>query len=153
MIMKLIKVKKVLIAMDYDETSKKVAEEGFSIATAMNAETILLHVVSADPVYYSAYTYMFEFQVEVLNDLKASTQIFLDKVKNHLGDKSIQTVLKEGDIADNILKTAKELDVDIIVVGSHSRKWLESIFLGSQAQDLLAKTTLPLLIVPTRKNE
>jgi nucleotide-binding universal stress UspA family protein len=151
--MKLVKVKKVLIAMDYDETSKKVAEEGFSIATAMNAETILLHVVSADSVYYSAYTYMFEFQVEVLNDLKVSTQIFLDKVKKHLGDQSIQTVLKEGDIADNILKTAKELDVDMIVIGSHSRKWLETIFLGSQAQSVLERTSLPLLIIPTKKSE
>jgi len=38
--------------MDYDETSQKVAEVGFSMAKAMNAETVLLHVISEQPVYY-----------------------------------------------------------------------------------------------------
>ena len=50
--MKATKIQKVLIAMDYDETSQKVAEVGFSMAKAMNAETVLLHVISEQPVYY-----------------------------------------------------------------------------------------------------
>lgn len=149
--MKTNKIKKVLIAMDYDETSQKVAEVGFSMAQAMNAETILLHVVSEDLVYYSSYMYMRELQVDIMADLKKSTQKFLDKSKKHLGDESIKTLLKEGPIAETILNTAKELDVDIIVIGSHSRKWLENIIMGSQAADVLKKTTIPLFIVPTKK--
>ncbi len=151
--MKTNKIKKVLIAMDYDETSQKVAEAGFAMANAMNAETILLHVISEQPVYYSAYTYMRELQVDVMGDLKESTQKFLDKVKKHLGSESIQTVLKEGDIAETILKTAKELNADVIVMGSHSRKWLENIIMGSEAENVLKKTTIPLFIVPTKRQE
>ena len=151
--MKTTKMKKVLIAMDYDETSQKVAEMGYSMANAMNAEVILLHVISEQPIYYSSYIFVSELNVniDIEKDLRKTTQKFLDKVKNHLGDKSIITVLTEGDIADNILKTAKDLDVDIIVMGSHSRKWLENIFLGSQAADVLKKTTIPLYIIPTKK--
>jgi nucleotide-binding universal stress UspA family protein len=153
--MKTTKIKRVLIAMDYDETSQKVAEVGFSIAKAMNAETILLHVISEQPVYYSTYTYMRELSVDELSvdsikDLKKSTQHFLDKAKKHLGDETIQTVLKEGEIAFSILETAKELNVDIIVMGSHSRKWLESIIMGSEAKNVLKNTTIPLFIVPTK---
>jgi len=149
--MKTIKIQKVLIAMDYDETSQKVAEVGFSMAKAMNAETILLHVISEQPVYYSTYTYMRELRVDILGDLKISTQKFLDKTKKYLGDDSIKTILKEGEIAETILNTAKELKVDVIVMGSHSRKWLENIILGSEAEDVLKKTTIPLFIIPTRK--
>ena len=145
------KIKKVLITMDYDETSKKVAEVGFSIAKAMNAEIILLHVISEQIVYYSSYTSMQELKVDVMGDLKKSTQKFLDKTKKYLGDESIQTLLKKGTITDTILETAKELDIDFIVMGSHSRKWLENIILGSAAEDVLKKTTIPLLIVPTKK--
>lgn len=145
------KIKKVLIALDYDETSQKVAEVGSSIAKAMTAEIILLHVISEQPVYYSAYTYMVEYQVEFVEDLKISIQKFLDKAKKHLGDESIQTILKEGEIAETILKTAKELNVDVIVMGSHSRKWLDDIIMGSAAKDVLKKTTIPLFIVPTKK--
>ena len=149
--MKTTKIQKVLIAMDYDETSQKVAEVGFSMAKAMNAETILLHVISEQSVYYSTYTYMRELRVDILGDLKISTQKFLDKTKKYLGDDSIKTILKEGEIAETILKTAKELKVDVIVMGSHSRKWLENIILGSEAEEVLKKTTVPLFIIPTKK--
>ena len=45
-------LKKILIALDYDPTAKKVAEAGYTLAVAMNAEVTLLHVIS-DPVYYA----------------------------------------------------------------------------------------------------
>jgi nucleotide-binding universal stress UspA family protein len=145
------KIKKVLIALDYDITSKKVAEEGYSLAQSMNAETILLHVISELPVYYSESNYNHEYKVDMLDDLNKTTQVFLDKTKKHLDDDAVVTVLKEGEIADTILKTAKEMDVDIIVMGSHSRKWLESIILGSQAEDVLTNSHIPVLIVPIKK--
>ena len=151
--MKTDKIKKVLIALDYDETAQKVAEAGFSLAKAMNADSVLLHVISENPVYYSSYMYMRELRVDILNDLKKSTQDFLDKTKKHLGEESIQTVLKEGEIADSILETATELNADIIVMGSHSRKWLESIIMGSETEDVLKKTVIPLFIVPTKKQD
>jgi len=91
--------------------------------------------------------------VDLLGDLNKTTQAFLDKAKKHLGDEAVQTVLKEGEIADTILKTAKEMNVDIIVMGSHSRKWLESIILGSQAEDVLENSRIPVLIVPIKKKE
>jgi len=151
--MKTKEIQKVLIAMDYDETSKKVAEVGFSMAKALHAETILLHVISEQPVYYSTYTYMRELRVDILEDLKKSTQAYLDKTKKYLGDDTIQTVLKEGDIAETILNTANELHADIIVMGSHSRKWLENIIIGSEAEAVLKRTTIPLFIIPTKKQD
>jgi len=150
--MKTYKIKKVLIAMDYDETSQKVSEVGFSMAKAMQAEIILLHVISEQPVYYSSYTYMRELRVDILGDLKKSTQEFLNKAKKHLGDETIKTILKEGDIAETILQTAGELNVDVIIMGSHSRKWLENIIMGSEAEKVLKLTTVPLFIVPTKKS-
>jgi len=151
--MKTEKTKKVLIALDYDATSKKVADEGYSLAQSMNAETILLHIISELPVYYSDSNYNHEFKVDMLGDLHKTTQAFLDKTKKHLGDEAIQTVLVDGEIADSILKTAKDLDVSIIVMGSHSRNWLESIILGSQAEDVLKNSLKPVLIVPVKKKE
>jgi len=38
-------------------------------------------------------------------------------------------------------------------MGSHSRKWLESIILGSQAEDVLTNSPIPVLIVPVKKKE
>lgn len=151
--MKTKRIEKILIAMDYDETSIQVAEAGFSLAQALNAETILIHVISEQPIYYSSYNYMRELQVDVIEDLKVSTQQFLDKAKNHLGNPSIKTISREGVVADMILKSAKEMNVDMIVMGSHSRNWLENIIMGSETQNVLKETNIPLYVFPTHKKE
>jgi nucleotide-binding universal stress UspA family protein len=159
--MKAIKIKKVLIALDYNPTAQKVAETGYSIAKAMNAKVFLLHVIS-DPVYYSSVEYspvmgftgfidMSQIQLESEEGLKKASLHYLDKSKKHLGDKTIVTIVKEGDFADSILNTAEELNADIIVVGSHSRKWLENIIMGSVTEKVLRHTSKPLFIIPTRK--
>jgi nucleotide-binding universal stress UspA family protein len=159
--MKTDKIKKVLIALDYDPTAQKVAEVGYSMAKAMNAEVILLHVMP-DPVYYSSpgfdpimgYTSGLDrgpLQTNTVETIKKATMDFLDKSKEHLGDKTIQTVVGDGDCADSILKTANDLHVDTIVMGSHSRKWLSNILMGSVTEKVLHHTSIPLYIVPTKK--
>lgn len=161
--MKKNKTKKILIALDYDPTAQKVAEEGFSIATAMGAEVILLHVIS-DPVIYSSLGHItvmgfagysdidtIALPIESIAALKKESLHFLDKSSHHLGDKTIQKTVVEGDCAESILKTAKSMKADIIVMGSHSKKWLENIIMGSVTEKVLRHTPIPLFIVPTKK--
>ncbi len=160
--MKTTKIKKILIALDYDPTSQKVAETGFMMAKSMNAEVTLMHVI-AEPVYYASAEYSpimglsgplnssGFMSIETEAEIKKVSQHFLDKSKKHLGDDAIQTFVTEGDFADSILDTAKTIHADIIVMGSHSRKWLEEILLGSVTEKVLHHTTIPLFIVPTKK--
>jgi len=161
--MKTDKLQKVLIALDYNPTAQKVAETGFSLAKTMGAEVILLHVI-ADPVYYTSTEYdpimgftgymdMGPFQLNSADGLKKASQHFLDKSKHHLGDETIKTLVKEGDFAETILKTAKDLHVNIIVLGSHSRRWLEEILMGSVTEKVLHHTSVPLFIVPTKQKK
>jgi nucleotide-binding universal stress UspA family protein len=161
--MKKINKRKVLIALDYNPTAKKVAETGFSMAKSMNAEIILLHVIS-DPIYYSSPEYspimgfndnfvLGAMQYNNVDELKKASQYFLDKFKQNLGDANIKTIVKDGDFADSILETAKEEHADIIVIGSHSRKWLENIVMGSVTEEVLHHTSIPLFIVPTRQKK
>ncbi len=153
--------KKVLIAMDYNPTAQKVAEGGFSLAKSMNAEVVLLHVIT-DPVFYatSGYSPIMGFSgfaevspmvLDSVDGLKNASLQYLDKSRQHLGDKTIQTMVKEGDFAETILATAKEVHADIIVIGSHSQKWLENILMGSVTEKVLHHTSIPLFIIPTKK--
>ena len=154
-------MKKVLIAIDYDQTAQKVAEAGLSLAKSMGAEVYLLHVLS-DPAYYhsiddssvmgfSGPMLIDLLQTNSIDDIKKASLQFLEKLKHYLGDDAIQTLVKEGDSADSILSTAKELKADIIVMGSHSKKWLENIIMGSVTEKVLRHSQIPLFIVPTRK--
>jgi len=156
------KKKKVVIALDYNPTAQKVAEVGYAMAKSMHAEVILLHVI-ADPVYYSTVEYspIMGFTgyldtglLQLTSDgLKKASHHFLDKSKHHLGDATIKTLVSEGDFADTIVKTAKDLHADVIVLGSHSRKWLDEILMGSVTEKVLHHSTIPLFIVPTKQKK
>ena len=161
--MKTSNIKKILIALDYNPTAQKVAETGFSLATSLGAELTLLHVIT-DPVFYATSGFSpimgFNGYVDVsptvldsIEGLKNASLQYLNKTKQHLGDATIRTLVKEGDFAETILKTAKELHSDIIVLGSHSQKWLENILMGSVTERVLHQSSVPLFIVPTRKRD
>jgi nucleotide-binding universal stress UspA family protein len=87
-----------------------------------------------------------------VDTLKQASLDFLDKSRHHLADETIQMIVEEGGYSETILKTAKKLHADIIVMGSHSQKWLENILVGSVTEEVLHHTTIPLFIVPTKKH-
>jgi len=159
--MKTLKMEKVLIALDYDPTAQKIAETGFKLATAMKAEIILMHVIT-DIKYYSSLAYspilgytgamaMDQLEKDNIKSLVYASNHFLDKIKDHLGDKTIKTIVREGDVAESIISTSKKQHADIIVMGSHSKKWLENILMGSVAEKVLHGSAIPLFIIPTNK--
>jgi len=152
-------MKRVLIALDYNPTAKKVAEDGYAMAKAMDAEIFLLHVGIDLAMYSSIYPDMGVWQIDSSNVIdeydsaNKESHNFLEKAKKHLGDASIQIMQKEGDAAQMILQTANKIKASCIVVGSHSQKWLENILLGSVAKEVLRKSSIPMFIIPTKKRD
>ncbi|HNP07311.1 MAG TPA: universal stress protein [Cyclobacteriaceae bacterium] len=154
-------MKNVLIALDYNPSAQKVAETGYQLAKSMNAKVTLLHVVS-DFTYYSSLNYSpimgFEsfsnaVETEGSTELKRVAKNYLDRSKQHLGDEAIQTIVKSGEFAGTILETANEVGANIIVMGTHSRRGLEKILVGSVAEKVLNHSLIPLFIIPTRSME
>ena len=156
-------MKKVLIALDYDPVAQKIAESGYALAKSMNAQVVLLHVVS-DAAYYSSLNYspMMGFdsfngfdilQTGAVDELRKAAIVYLNKSKEHLNDDTIETIIKEGDFGDAIMDAAIEINADIIVMGSHGRRGLDKILLGSVAEKVLHHTTIPLFIIPTKNLE
>ncbi|MHA7110329.1 universal stress protein [Sunxiuqinia elliptica] len=155
------KAKQVLIALDYDPSAQKVADKGFLFAKTMKARVTLLHVI-ANPSHYtsigrvtilgfSGHLDTSKKVVEVDLEPDEISSQFLDKTKRYLGDDRIQTQTKEGDFAECILTVAKSIHADVIVMGSHSRKWFENTAMGSVTERVLLYTTIPVLIIPTKK--
>lgn len=155
-------MKKILIALDYDPSAKKIAEAGYALAQSMNAETTLLHVVE-EAIYYATVGVspitgfndqlnVVPLMLENVADLNDAAQKYLDRTKAHLGGESILTLVKKGETDEVILDTAKEIKADIIVIGSHSRRWIENILMGSVAEKLFKNTTVPLYIIPLKKD-
>lgn len=156
-------MKKILIALDNNASAKKVAETGYALSEALHAHTTLMHVTSGS-TYYSSLNYspilgfdsfsnLDVVQTDTVEELKRRAEDYLENVKLSLGDETIETVIKEGDYPENILQTAKEMKADMIVMGTHSRKGLDKVLLGSVAENVLHHTTIPLFIIPVKSSE
>ena len=149
-------MKKILIAVDYNPTAQLVAETGYNLAKAMGAEVVLVHVF-AEPSYYAIdYSPIMGFSgiytdgtVAIVEDIKAQATEYLQKAVLHLGDDNIKTKLLEGEVTDAILEYNKEYGADLIVMGSHRHKGLESLFVTDEAVHMVKHATTALLIIPT----
>ena len=150
-------MKKVLIAIDYDPSATKVAEAGYAMAMAMGASMILLHVI-AEPSYYSAmefspimgFTGFADPHIPEIVEtaLKKEALRFLGQSKEHLGDGPMETMVAEGAFAETILKVVNEQAADIIVMGTHSRRGLGKLLMGSVTEKVLHHSPVPLFIIP-----
>ena len=150
-------MKKVLIALDYGLSAQKIAEKGVELASSMNAKVTLLHVV-AEEGYYSSmdsapfmgfYGYNF-FNMIDSPSLIGSSLNFLKKIKEHLKNSEIEIQAVAGDFATVILETSQHFDM--VVLGAHSHNWLEKAVMGSVTESVLAKTKIPLFIIPINEH-
>ncbi len=153
---------KILIALDYEPSAEKIAETGNTIAKALKAEIVLLHVI-AEPAYYSSMEYspimgysgfMDTFNVEISDALKNNitnlSQEFLEKSKTHLGNENIKTLVTEGSFAESIVKCAENEHADLIVMGSHGRRGLDKLLMENVAEKVLQLSKVPVLVIPIK---
>ena len=156
-------MKNILIALDYNPSAQKVAENGNALAKALNAQVTLLHVL-ADYTYYSSLNYSpimgfnsfinSDFsQMEEVEALNKAAEDFLIKTRTYLADENIKVLIKDGSTAEQILATAQEINADIIVLGKYNKSALEKVMLGSVTEHMLTKSKTPLFIVPTIDEE
>ena len=155
-------MKKILIALDFNPSAQKVAEEGYAIAKALGAEVTLVHV-KAEANYYSSvgHVTVIGFSGHLKKDKPkppdiidpdAISQEFLNKAMLHLGNDAIKTKVGGGACAEALINTAKELELDLIIIGSHSRRWFENDSLGSVTKKVLLNSSIPVLVIPTNKS-
>lgn len=134
---------KILVALDESELSRKAFQQSLSIAQAFNAELMLLNVVSPLEAKYQNTVSLIgagyhgdgtnetaeaEWQMMVANRLD-----YLQSLVNEAEDAGIETDLIQeiGQPAQQVCESAKEWQADLIVIGSHGRKGLNELILGS----------------------
>ena len=151
-------MEKILIAIDYTPSAKKVVEAGYKIAKALNATIILAHAIADPDLYGMPYSTIIVMGYETgfpadlnanIEQLKKEAQNYLDASVSHLGDTTIQTVVLEGEADEAILEYSKKHKVDLIVMGSHRHKGIDSLLLPDVAVKVLKHSKTPLLTIPT----
>lgn len=140
----------VLVAIDLSSASQKILDKAKTLALALPAKACLLHVIEGDPDFLDD-----EPDSQVTSD--QGQQEFpqeykdLQKEVDELRQSGIDTkgLLSQGPIVDVILQKAKQLEIDIIIVGTHGHGGVHHMIFGSVSEGVLRNTTCPVLVIPT----
>ena len=145
--------RRILVPIDGSTTSNRGLEEAIGLASDQKAKICLLHVVDelavgADGMMYMPQSYIDEF----IRALRAGGKKLLTraeaKVRKHgieVEAALLETVGRR--VADLIIKQAKKWRADVIVLGTHGRRGLSRVVMGSDAELVLRETPVPVLLV------
>lgn len=144
--------KRILVATDGSTLSKKAVTSAIDLAASCGAELLALKVV---PRYPQAY---FEGSIPLSNDdmlrvekqWTESAQTQLAAVAKAATAKAVHAkvlTVKSDVVSDAIIATAKKHKVGLIVMASHGRKGIKRLLLGSETQQVLTHSLIPVLVL------
>lgn len=143
---------RILVATDGSELSQKAVRHALALAKLSGAELVAMKVVPVYPRTYlegGATTDNSEI-ARVEADWVAQAQATLDEIcalATSQGVRSKTTITKSDLIAEAIMASAQEHAVDLIVMASHGRKGIKRLLLGSETQQVLTHSTVPVLVL------
>ena len=162
-------VSKILVAIDKSDLSSAAFNQAMSLANAVNAKLILLHVLShaeeGSPQMVNAYTTGYTTEVnEILwqtyeKEWNAFVQEYQELLQWRTNEAKMAGVNAEfihtsGSPGRTICEVARNQDIDLIVIGSHGRAGLKELFLGSVSNYVMHHAPCSVLVVhPREKTE
>jgi universal stress protein A len=135
----------VLLATDLHEENKKSALRALAIAEQNEAKLTLVHVVEPLPAYAMGYFGSVNIEQELIDEAQKN----LTSLAKSLNISEDAQRIEIGSVKVSILKVAKDINADLIVVGSHGRHGLE-LLLGSTAAGILHGAECDVLVVRTQ---
>jgi len=137
--------KRLLIAVDSSEQARLAAAMGGRLALQLGADVVLLSVYSATCASTPEIGFI---EPDIRAGCEAAGSRFLEELRNKMPDPSrVETVLREGDTATEIVRAATIYDVDLIVMGTHARGRLARAVLGSTVHAVTQKSSVPVMTV------
>lgn len=141
------KLKKILYATDYSESSEGAARAVVFLSELTGAEIYVLHVVPELPKGQDRLTAS-EHYAEVKHSLKRHAVDEMDLFCERMfGDKFHLTEVVVGKPFEEIMARACQSDSDMIVMGTHGRSGLRHALVGSTAERVVRSSPIPVLTV------
>lgn len=143
----------ILVPLDGSEPSLGGLRHAIDIAREAKATLHLVHVIDSFPM-------MFELSSQggiesMSQSLRRWAEGMLETGRRQAAEQGVkaEVILREltqGRVADVIIEVAKDASCDLIVLGTHGRRGLRRLMLGSDAEAVARTSTVPVLLVPYR---
>jgi nucleotide-binding universal stress UspA family protein len=135
-------VRNILLATDFSEFSERALGYAVGIARRYESQLFLFHCINPIP-----YNLVEPDAIQVTCD---GVQDKLERLASDLrrqNNVEVKVVVEAGDLAMILPRAVKDLDLDLIVVGTHGRKGWKRVALGSVAEIVVDQASCPVLSV------
>lgn len=139
----------ILIAIDGSPLAQAAAEHGLALAKLAGAKSTAIIVTPSWNAIALSEIAIGHFEADFARNMAAHANRALDPVGAKAASLGIAIEKRHvtGDVPyESILAAAKELGTDLIVVGSHGRRGLSKLLLGSETVKLLTHSHIPILV-------
>jgi universal stress protein A len=138
--------KKILVALDVSQEARAVLAKAEDLAQRYGgAELVIIHVI--EPMALdNSYESLPVISIDVEKALYERAQRYMAQVSTELGLGDVPARVEIGSVKGEILRVAEELEVDLMVIGTHGRHGM-AMLLGSTANAILHGTRCDVLAV------
>lgn len=148
-----IKIARILCPVDYSEFSDCGLAYALHLAERFGAELMLLHVVEVP--YVPAYGLVNGTELVLpVGDLERGAGEYMDELVERCSGQCarVQGEIRTGFPLSEIIAYTREIDADLIVMGTHGRTGLSHVLIGSVAEKVVRKAPCPVLTVKHPKH-
>ena len=146
--------RKILVAVDGSPASGKGLREAIRLARAERAKLFIMHVVDEFQAFAAMDGLVGLPGADLLSALREGGKRILAKavgiaLKQKIKPKGILREMLSGPAAYPIVREARKLRADLIVLGTHGRRGVRRLVLGSDAEQVVRTASVPVLLVRT----
>ena len=143
--------KRILVPVDGSPTANKGLHEAIELAKAQGASIRLVHVADEHSIAMMGIEYAAGID-ELMRSVSASGRNILrtaERAVRRAGLEPSAVMLETltGPVADPIVSEAKKWRADLIVIGTHGRRGVRRLVMGSDAEQIVRLSPVPVLLV------
>lgn len=150
----MIALKRILVATDFSDASEAAVRYGRALAEAFGAALDVLHVME-DPFIFAPTSEGYLPPPHYFDELEKAARDRLEQVIPPADRPKLKAKLaiKKGSPFVEIVRYAKDADIDLVVMGTHGRGPIAHMLMGSVAEKVVRKAPCPVLTVRHPEHE
>jgi nucleotide-binding universal stress UspA family protein len=141
-------LQRILVAVDFTETSDKAFDFALELAAKFDAKVIAMHAFEIPVIGFPDGALV--ATADIAARIQEASRQGLDAAvssRQGRGGVKIEAILREGSAHEEIRAVAEEAHVDLIVIGTHGRKGIARAILGSVAENVIRTVKTPVLTI------
>ncbi len=139
---------KIVIPVDFGDQSLIALGQSYNLARLTNSDITLVHVIDEDFIkpLQEIVSSKNDYESQLHNDFKKKLEQLAAKVHSETGI-GVQTLIRTGKIYEEIVSAARDLNADLIIMGTMGKIGLKKRILGSNASRVVREAECPVITI------